>query len=487
MPNWSGGILTTKGQALQAKVDAGQTLLTLTKMKIGSGVLPTGQTLQGLNDLVAPEMIVPISAVSAEGNVSTITGVITNAGLTNGFNVRELGVFAQDPTLGEILYSITTDSAPDYFPPEGGAITVSEEFNYHITVSNASNVTAVLNSSGLVTVSILQQHNSDPNAHSEAIAKHNSSLNAHAGLLRLWQPIRAYVAGDICYSPTGASYKRFECTVAGTSGATEPTWPAVGSTIVDGTVTWKVVDIKNFLPLAGGMVTGDVLGITASQLDNSKKLATTEFVKKAGLQLAATAQYTAGPITLSAAQAGQLIDLASGYTGTITLPAAASIPDGSIYYFWSGANVAVPVQRSGSDTIYVNNSTVTSINLNSGDSLILMKTGAVGVGAWIAIGGTARLPFISQFGSSITGNGYQKLPSGLILQWGTAAIVSGGAVTYPIAFPNGVYWFVPAVTAVINFNSAYASAAAAPGLASTIVYHGGGTTPYNISWMAIGK
>lgn len=158
MPNWSGGILTTKGQALQAKVDAGQTLLTLTKMKIGSGVLPSGQSLQSLNDLVVPEMNVPISAVSAEGNISTIAGVITNAGLTNGFNVRELGVFAQDPTLGEILYSITTDSAPDYLPPEGGAVTVSSEFNYHITVSNAANVTATLDPSGLVTVSILQQH-----------------------------------------------------------------------------------------------------------------------------------------------------------------------------------------------------------------------------------------------------------------------------------------------------------------------------------------
>jgi hypothetical protein len=158
MPNWSGGVLTTKGQALQAKVDAGQTKLTLTKMKIGSGILPNGQNLQSLNDLVKPEMIVPISAVSAAGNVSTIIGVITNTGVTNGFNVRELGVYAQDPTLGEILYSITTDSAPDYLPPEGGAVTVSSEFSYNIVVSNAANVTAVLNPNGLVTVSILQQH-----------------------------------------------------------------------------------------------------------------------------------------------------------------------------------------------------------------------------------------------------------------------------------------------------------------------------------------
>lgn len=31
---------------------------------------------------------------------------------------------------------------------------------------------------------------------------------------------------------------------AGTTAATEPTWPAVGSTIADGTVMWKVCDIR---------------------------------------------------------------------------------------------------------------------------------------------------------------------------------------------------------------------------------------------------
>lgn len=40
------------------------------------------------------------------------------------------------------------------------------------------------------------------------------------------------------------------------------------------------------------------------------------------------------------------------------------------------------------------------------------------------------------FGSS----GYQRLPSGLIIQWGTASIAAngGGSWTYPVAFPNAV-------------------------------------------------
>lgn len=41
---------------------------------------------------------------------------------------------------------------------------------------------------------------------------------------------------------------------------------------------------------------------------------------------------------------------------------------------------------------------------------------------------------------SLSGNGYQKLPGGLILQWGTTGAVGSGvnlAVTLPIAYPNG--------------------------------------------------
>jgi hypothetical protein len=51
---------------------------------------------------------------------------------------------------------------------------------------------------------------------------------------------------------------------------------------------------------------------------------------------------------------------------------------------------------------------------------------------WIATGGAGY--------ASLTTNGYQKLPSGLIIQWGswTSSGTAGNpiAVTFPIAFPN---------------------------------------------------
>jgi hypothetical protein len=48
---------------------------------------------------------------------------------------------------------------------------------------------------------------------------------------------------------------------------------------------------------------------------------------------------------------------------------------------------------------------------------------------------------ISQFDSSLASSGYQKIPGGLILQWGNVSVpgVSLATVTYPIAFTTGVF------------------------------------------------
>lgn len=53
-----------------------------------------------------------------------------------------------------------------------------------------------------------------------------------------WQATTAYVLKDFVQplTPDGFFY---ECTTAGTSGASEPSWPAVlGNTIADGSVVW---------------------------------------------------------------------------------------------------------------------------------------------------------------------------------------------------------------------------------------------------------
>jgi len=53
-----------------------------------------------------------------------------------------------------------------------------------------------------------------------------------------WQASTAYSLGALV-SPTTYNGHKYECTTAGTSGTTEPTWPTVnGNTVTDGTVVW---------------------------------------------------------------------------------------------------------------------------------------------------------------------------------------------------------------------------------------------------------
>lgn len=187
MPNWNGLVLTKKGQLLQAKVGTG-VVLALTKMKLGSGVLPNGTSLEDLTDLVTPEQNVGIASkeVLTDQKICKISATITNVGLSAGYYVRELGVFANDPDDGEILYAVTSDSAPDYLPPEGGSTAVSQEFAVYIAASNASDVNVSIDPGALATMGYVQlsinTHNEDPASHPDIREKITNDINAHNAL-----------------------------------------------------------------------------------------------------------------------------------------------------------------------------------------------------------------------------------------------------------------------------------------------------------------
>jgi len=59
---------------------------------------------------------------------------------------------------------------------------------------------------------------------------------------------------------------------------------------------------------------------------------------------------------------------------------------------------------------------------------------------WFLVSGTSQLKASEYFKCSIGSNGYQKLPSGLIIQWGNITSSStSGIITFPIAFQTAVY------------------------------------------------
>lgn len=173
---------------------------------------------------------------------------------------------------------------------------------------------------------------------------------------------------------------------------------------------------------------GNSTAVTPSQFDATTRVATTAFVRSSGKHYADVLQ-VAGPFQVLPTHAGSVIDFPSGYSGQVTLPLASAVPPGATFTFWSGTGVSVSIAVQAVDTLYVSASTVKSIVLQDGDTLELTKIGEFGSGSWMATGGSAQLKYAGALASSLAASGYQKLPSGLIMQWGATTVTQANTWT----------------------------------------------------------
>ena len=172
MAEWSNATMTDVGADLQAKVNAGKTKLTFTKIKVGSGVNATNPL--ALTDVISSKWETTNFVVKQKGKIVSVDTFITNTGIHEAFRMSEIGLFAQDPDKGEILYAYLTDPEPDKMPAEGGSVVVSQELTIGMVFSNTGNVSLTVNMGALVTHEQL----------TEAIKQHNDDANAHGGLLQ---------------------------------------------------------------------------------------------------------------------------------------------------------------------------------------------------------------------------------------------------------------------------------------------------------------
>ena len=163
MAEWSNAIMTDVGNALQAKVNAGQTKLTFTKIKVGSGVNATNPL--ALTDVISSKWETTNIIVKREGKIVSVDTFITNSGIREAFRMSEIGLFAQDPDKGEVLYAYLTDPEPDRMPAEGGSVVVSQELSIGMMFSNTGNVSLTVNMGALVTQEQLKEHNSANSSH----------------------------------------------------------------------------------------------------------------------------------------------------------------------------------------------------------------------------------------------------------------------------------------------------------------------------------
>lgn len=176
---------------------------------------------------------------------------------------------------------------------------------------------------------------------------------------------------------------------------------------------------------------------TPPQFDNDTSLSTTEFVQRA-LGNYRGLVGIGGATTLTAADTGKVFSTSGGYT--VTLPALNTCPMGAAFHFSceGGPSNLIIATAGGGETFNIGNGVNPStISLQPGESISVVSSNTAGF-SWYVVNRSAEFGKMAVFASSISANGYQKLPSGLIVQWGKVNAASNvtSSITFPVAFPS---------------------------------------------------
>lgn len=215
--------------------------------------------------------------------------------------------------------------------------------------------------------------------------------------------------------------------------------------IVIGTTALVFQDITNGLArLASPAFTGSPMAPTPSQFDRDTSVATTEFVQRAIGNFSGQASVnTSRALTLD--MAGQIINC--GNTITVTLPTGTSEAVGATFQINNAGSGVVTVQAGAGQNLYgVGSATARTFVLGAGDTVTVAYVGGT---SWYAWGGI-QLGASAGFAARQQLSGYQKLPSGLIFQWGGNVTAANGnvVVTLPVEYPNA--HFIALATAQIG-------------------------------------
>ncbi|WP_102353828.1 phage baseplate assembly protein V [Escherichia coli] len=153
-----------------------------------------------------------------------------------------------------------------------------------------------------------------------------------------------------------------------------------------------------------GGVTGTPTAPTAAQSVNNTQIATTAFVKSAIAAMVGSAPAALDTLNELAAALG------------------------------NDPNFATTMLNALAGKQPLDN---TLTNLSGKDVAGLLTYLGLGEAAKRNVGnGQNQIPDMAAFASSLSSTGFQKLPSGLIIQWGIVSGASNYTVTYPVTFPN---------------------------------------------------
>lgn len=158
--------ITENGRLLLAHAQAGAVLIP-TKIVIGSGNLPAGQTVASMTAVVTPvkELTINKKDVAPDGKY-VIGGVYSNADISTAFYFRELAIFmraeyrsangAVTQSVPEVLYSYgNSGTTADYMPAYSTNTVVEKQIDLLVWVGNSATVDLTIESGVYLTREVL--------------------------------------------------------------------------------------------------------------------------------------------------------------------------------------------------------------------------------------------------------------------------------------------------------------------------------------------
>lgn len=168
---------------------------------------------------------------------------------------------------------------------------------------------------------------------------------------------------------------------------------------------------------------------TPAKGDSSNKCATTEFLSQQGLRFSnAQGSGIDANITVPIEKTGGWYEIHGAYI--VTLPEMLSVPVGVTITFRNPSGVDATIKAFGAESIAPAGSpSANEITIKSGEIITFVNNQTL----WYVIScGFGSDSFTVSKGV----NGYQRLPSGLIIQWGTNGTSTTGVTSaFPISFP----------------------------------------------------
>ncbi len=175
---WENTVLTDKGHSLLAKLIEGHTL-DITRAETGSGYVTPG-LLAKQESVSEPQQAVVFHPVSyPKTGKCALPCSLTNDNVTTGYLATQLGVYANDPDEGEILFFIAQGPSGKgtEVPSASEMPGYSAEWTFYLQYGQADGVTVVVDPTGAITQEGMEQY-----IESEILSMTYSEIDAAMGV-----------------------------------------------------------------------------------------------------------------------------------------------------------------------------------------------------------------------------------------------------------------------------------------------------------------